>query len=72
MGEIKGRTHLKLVKTQKKLLGFKETTTEKPTKGTTLPFDFFPSKKYFNICRKEKVAQCNLKVLRGNFTDCED
>lgn len=31
----KGKTHLKLVKTQKKLLGFKETITEKPTKGTT-------------------------------------
>lgn len=32
----------------------------------------FPIKKYFNICKKEKDTQCNLKTLQGDFTYCED
>lgn len=55
MGEKKRRTHLKLVKTQKKLPGFKETISEKPTKGTTLPFDFFPARSILTYAGKKKL-----------------
>lgn len=73
MGEKKRKkTHLKLVKTLKKLLDFKETTITENPQRDTVTFCFFPSNTYFNICRKEKDAQCNRKTFKGDFTDCED
>jgi len=71
-GRRKGKPHLKLVKTQKELLGFKETTITENLQRDKVIFWVFSSKKYFNICRKEKDAQCNLKTFKGDFTDCED
>lgn len=64
-GEEKEEHILSLLK-QKRKYRFK-----KQLKPLNVTF-CFPIKKSFNICKKEKDTQCNLKTLQGDFTYCED